>query len=200
MPRRFSFPFPDPEPGVAVTRWDSSSLLKRHPPPAALRTNPIAWIAAHDLITAVRVADAHEPDRPMWDAHETLRALVTQGHAAACREFNYRFAKTQGAMPFLHSNPHGLSWWTLGTAVRGVQVGTVLPLPLAMWLVLSESGVWRRIHECKGCHFLFLDETGRRTCYCSKRCANLISSRDHRAAGKERERRARQRAQRARSS
>jgi predicted RNA-binding Zn ribbon-like protein len=67
-------------------------------------------------------------------------------------------------------------------------VGTTFPPMLAVWLTLSEFEACNRLRECPECHAIFLNPTRNRSKrYCQARFASRMTSRDFRAAGKERE-------------
>ncbi len=178
-------------------------------PPPRLRHNKLTWMMACDLIDclhdlpiglrlprlkntpAARKLSLSDYPPELVHAWETVKILLAKGHAAACREFNRRFASSVMRLPLLTSIGNRGETGERG-AVKWVQPDygnrghfTFFPPALSLWLMLNEWQVHSRVKQCAECNSLFLDYTrGVSRKYCSPQCTSRTSSRDYRMAGK----------------
>lgn len=166
----------------------------RHAPPAALRHNRLAWYAACDVVGALSLhTRTCTPKGDLGDAAAVLRVLVDTRKepdiAGACEEYCRRWATRRVALPVLQADRGKVTWLNRVGGPRGsVTVMTAFPPALAVWLLLSEPEICKRIRQCPECDTFFLDATRNRSKrHCSTRCTSRATSRDYRAAGKERD-------------
>lgn len=175
----------------SLVRSDPWPLKGWPAPPPGLRHNRLAWYAACCAVEAVAIRLPGDIE----DTATILRALIATGQpvdiAGAWAEYAKRWGLKRVVLPLAQFHGAKLTWLHRGGAPRGsVTIMTNFSLPLAVWLLLSEPEVCRRIRLCPECATFFLDATQNRSKRrCSRRCTSRVTSRDHRAAGKERERR-----------
>lgn len=172
-----------------------TSLLRIDPqdprfaPPAALRHNRLAWYAACDVVSAL----IGTPRGDLEDAAAILRVLIDNrtepNIAGACEEYHRRWASRRVALPVLQAHQSKVTWLNRQATLRdSVNVMTAFPPALAVWLFLSEPEICKRIRQCPECDAFFLDATRNRSKRrCSVSCTSRATSRDYRAAGKERD-------------
>jgi hypothetical protein len=159
-------------------------------PPAALRHNRLAWWAACHIMKAVEIQLS--ADIETQDAVAILGALPRTGQtpdlAGAWAEYTKRWGLKRVVLPAGYFHRGKLTWLHREGAVPGgprVYIYHGFSLPLAMWLLLSEPEVCRRVRQCPECATFVLDAT-RNLCrrFCSWPCAHRAASRAYRAREK----------------
>ena len=177
-------------------------------PPPKLRHNRLAWVMACDLVQNLHALplglrlprQKNTPMKPklslsdypqeLVDAWEIVKVLLAKGHAAACEEFNKRFASPVVRLPRLTTDKRKapgerdyMSWVLRPDYAAGkLRHFTFFPPALSVWLVLTEWQVHSRVKQCPECNSLFLDYTrGVSKKYCSEKCASRATSRNFRA-------------------
>ena len=127
------------------------------------------------------------------DALHVVKTLVEKGPVVARRDFNIRFGPRKINLPLFVPSTGGL-WWreTKRPKIPGYQ--TIFPPALSLWFLLFDPGAYGRLRRCPECTLYFWDPTRNRSKkWCCRRCTHRATSRDSRAAGKERLYRARRR-------
>lgn len=192
-------------------------------PPPKLRHNILAWRMACDLVGglhalplglrlprrrlpgASRQSLENTPTPPalplsdfppdLVDAWEVVKVLLAKKHAAACREFNRRFASSVIRLPRLESignrgetGERGAVMWVHPDYADGnLRHFTFFPPAVSLWFMLSEWQIHSRVKQCPECNSLFLDYTrGLSSKNCSDKCTSRASSRKNRMDGKAR--------------
>lgn len=157
-------------------------------PPPGLRDRPLAWDMASVLVKEVSRDTA---DPLLLAARDVLSVLAEKGLRAAYDAFNRHptLADVRVRFPALYV--------TRRVTRRGKATGAGVFLmeqrndptrfALYLWQALTDLRVAQRIRHCAICDAFFLDTTKNRSkrC-CSLRCTSRATSREYRAAGKER--------------
>lgn len=171
-------------------------------PPSAFRHNWLAWRAGCDLAGGLNslpigvnlpgrrvppafrkyVAEAGPPlpldhfPPDLLDAWKVVEVLLTEGHTAACHEFNRRFGSS--GLPLLSPGEprHSARKVRKGAAliVPDLRRPTFYPPALCLWLILWEPEAHPRLLRCDACRQYFFARSRHQTCqtrvYCSGRC------------------------------
>ena len=87
------------------------------------------------------------------------------------------------------TGPMGRKRRRYGFFARALQtIYSPVPASLSLWSILLDERIAERMRKCPVCSFFFLDLTRNFSKKrCSYRCTSIATSRDYRAAGKERE-------------
>lgn len=177
-------------------------------PPPKLQHNRLAWVMACDLVHSLHALplglrlprQKNSPTKPrlplsafpreLVDAWEIIKILLAKGHAAACEEFNRRFASPVVRLPRLTTDKkkapgeRGYMAWGFRPdyAAGKLRHITFYPPALSLWHLLSEWQAYSRVKQCPECNSLFLDYTrGVSKKNCSPQCTSRTTSRNSRA-------------------
>jgi hypothetical protein len=158
-----------------------------HPAPG-LPDRPLAW----DMASALADDVSRGGSDPLRVAvRDVLSVLTAKGLRAAYDAFNRHpgLANARVGFPALYTTRRE----TREGKVTGAGVFLLerrndpALFALYLWHALTDVRVAQRIRHCASCDAFFLDTTKNRAKrYCSVRCASRATSRDYRAAGKER--------------